>query len=314
MKPIKLFRVAGIQVYLSWWWFLLAIYEIQARRGTYSSIGWNVAEYLALFAIVLTHEFGHAFATRSVGGRAERIMLWPLGGVAYVDPPQRPGATLWAIAAGPLVNVALAPVLYVAYAMTGGSLAAFMAGSFPPTDLNHFFSAVLWIDIVLFIFNILPIYPLDGGQILRSLLWFVMGRGKSLMTATVVGFFGLLGFVGLALWYWTHGDGFNAAWMLLIAFYAGSNCWSSFQVAQRMVAQEKIPRRMGLRCPSCKASPPVGPYWGCANCRQSFDTFETGGRCPHCGAQYDVTACLDCRRSSPQHEWTAGDWVGTVAR
>ncbi len=110
MKAIKLFRVAGIQVYLSWWWFLAAIYLVQERRGEYSSTAWSIAELLAGFAIVLTHEFGHALATRSVGGTADRIMLWPLGGVAYVDPPQRPGATLWAIAAGPLVNVAFAPI------------------------------------------------------------------------------------------------------------------------------------------------------------------------------------------------------------
>jgi Zn-dependent protease len=300
MKQIKLFRVAGIQVYLSWWWFLLAIYEIQARRGTYSSIGWNVAEYLALFAIVLIHEFGHALATRQVGGRADRIMLWPLGGVAYVDPPQRPGATLWAIAAGPLVNVALAPVLYAASVAT-------RPGGWPyvTTDLHQFVANVFAIDVVLFVFNILPVYPLDGGQILRSLLWFMMGRGKSLMTATVIGFFGVAGFLALAAYE-------RDWWLALIAFYAGSNCWSSFQVAKRMVAQDKIPRRMGLKCPSCKASPPIGPLWGCANCQQSFDTFETGGRCPHCGAQYGVTTCLDCRRSAAQQEWAAGDWVGTA--
>jgi Zn-dependent protease len=73
---------------------------------------WSIAEYLGLFLIVLTHEFGHAMACRQVGGTANRIMLWPLGGVAYVDPPQRPGAMLWSIAAGPLVNVALIPVFY----------------------------------------------------------------------------------------------------------------------------------------------------------------------------------------------------------
>lgn len=298
MKPIKLFRVAGIQVYLSWWWFLAAVYEIQVQRAAYTSLAWNIAEYLALFAIVLTHEFGHAFATRSVGGRADRIMLWPLGGVAYVDPPQRPGATLWAIAAGPLVNVALAPLLYVA------NVATRPAGwPYATTDIHTLLHDVFLINLVLLVFNIMPVYPLDGGQILRSLLWFVMGRGKSLMAATVIGFFGVAGFLALAV-YW------HSLWLGLIAIYAGSNCWSSFQVAKRMVAQEKIPRRMGLRCPSCKVSPPIGPFWGCANCRQSFDTFETGGRCPHCGAQYDVTACLDCRRSAPQQEWTAGDWVG----
>ena len=71
---------------------------------------WPVLEYLALFVIVLVHEFGHALACRQVGGQANQIVLWPLGGVAYVAPPPRPGATLWSIAAGPLVNVVLAPV------------------------------------------------------------------------------------------------------------------------------------------------------------------------------------------------------------
>ena len=66
-------------------------------------------ECLALFLIVLMHEFGHQLACRQVGGQTHDIMLWPLGGVAYVSPPQRPGAQLWSIAAGPLVNVALFP-------------------------------------------------------------------------------------------------------------------------------------------------------------------------------------------------------------
>src|SRR6202035_248478 len=69
-------------------------------------------EYLALFLIVMIHEFGHALACRQVGGTANQIVLWPLGGVAYVDPPPRPGAMLWSIAAGPLVNVALLPVFW----------------------------------------------------------------------------------------------------------------------------------------------------------------------------------------------------------
>src|ERR1700687_2385172 len=108
---IRLFRLAGIDVFLHWSWFLVAAYEINNRAGTYSSIAWNVLEYLSLFLIVTLHEFGHELACRQGGGIANRIVLWPLGGVAYVDPPPRPGATLWSIAAGPLVNVALVPIL-----------------------------------------------------------------------------------------------------------------------------------------------------------------------------------------------------------
>src|SRR5437660_4473814 len=110
---VRLFRFAGIDLFLHWSWFLVAAYEINGRTRTYSSLTWNVLEYLALFLIVMLHEFGHALACRQVGGRANQIVLWPLGGVAYVDPPPRPGATLWSIAAGPLVNVALLPILLI---------------------------------------------------------------------------------------------------------------------------------------------------------------------------------------------------------
>src|ERR1700733_11408751 len=148
---IHLFRVAGVDVSLHWSWFLVAAYEIQSRKGDYSSILWNMLEYLALFLIVLTHEFGHAMACRQVGGTANSILLWPFGGVAYVNPPQRPGATLWSIAAGPLVNVALWPIL---------SVAIMVARSAGWADTNpDAYLLLLWIrriDIGLLIFNILP--------------------------------------------------------------------------------------------------------------------------------------------------------------
>ena len=185
---IRLFRVAGIDLYLHWSWFLVAAYEISGRSQNYSSVAWNVLEYLSLFLIVMMHEFGHALACRQVGGTANRIVLWPLGGVAYVDPPPRPGATLWSIAAGPLVNVALIPVLAGL-----GVLSRSMNWTATMPNADALLHAVWIIDISLLVFNMLPIYPLDGGQILRSLLWFLMGRGRSLMAATIIGFIGVAG-------------------------------------------------------------------------------------------------------------------------
>src|SRR5262249_47670399 len=113
---LRLFRVAGIDVSVHWTWLVVAYFRIQWRAAdvppelSYSSPVWYLIEYLALFGIVLLHEFGHALACRSVGGVANRIVLWPLGGIAFVNPPPRPGALLWCIAAGPLVNVALVPL------------------------------------------------------------------------------------------------------------------------------------------------------------------------------------------------------------
>jgi Zn-dependent protease len=164
-NAIRLFRFNGIDLSLHWSWFLVAAYEIGGRQRAYSSITWNVLEYLALFLIVMIHEFGHALACRQVGGVANQIVLWPLGGVAYVNPPQRPGATLWSIAAGPLVNLALVPILKI--------LGTLMRSQGLAQELPNAFlllRTVALINLGLLIFNMLPIYPLDGGQILRSLL------------------------------------------------------------------------------------------------------------------------------------------------
>lgn len=290
---IRLFQFAGVDVFLHWSWFLVAVYEIQNRPGRYSSIAWSVAEYLALFLIVTLHEFGHAMACRQVGGTANRIVLWPLGGVAYVDPPARPGATLWSIAAGPLVNVALLPILIGVF-LFGRSQG--WAGTSP--DLYKLTTAVLAIDTVLLVFNMLPIYPLDGGQILRSLLWFVMGRARSLMVATVLGFVGVAGFIGLALWR-------QSLWYGILAVFMLMNCWGGLQHARALLKLSKLTRRDGFACPSCRTAPPVGEYWKCGRCGQSFDTFATRAACPQCGTQYDVTRCLDCGKSHSMNEWMA---------
>src|SRR5213078_2078195 len=159
---IHLFRIAGVDVFLHWSWFLVAAFEISGRTRTYSSLSWNILEYLALFSIVLLHEYGHALACRQVGGIANRIVLWPLGGVAYVDPPPRPGATLWSIAAGPLVNVVLLPILLIVLFI---AQKLDWANSMP--NVYHFIDTISLINRGLLIFNLLPIYPLDGGQILR---------------------------------------------------------------------------------------------------------------------------------------------------
>jgi len=288
---IHLFQVAGINVFLHWSWFLVAVIEINSRAKSYSSLTWNVLEYLALFLIVMFHEFGHALACRQVGGTANQIVLWPLGGVAYVNAPQRPGATLWSLAAGPLVNVALVPVSLILWM---GSRSLGWAKAMP--NAHAFLWTVLWINVGLLIFNLLPIYPLDGGQILRSLLWFVLGRARSLMVATIIGFVGVAGLVVLAVW-------MKSAWMGILCAFILMNCWGGLQQALALLRMAKLPRRDGFACPSCKAAPPVGNFWTCSRCRQSFDTFQTQAVCPHCAAQFAATRCVDCGRLYAMSEW-----------
>jgi Zn-dependent protease len=290
---IRLFRFAGIDLFLHWSWFLVAAYEINGRTKTYSSLTWNVLEYLALFLVVMLHEFGHALACRQVGGTANQIVLWPLGGVAYVNPPPRPGPTLWSIAAGPLVNVALIPII-----MGVGRMSLLLGWYTAVPDLRTLIHAVFYIDVLLLVFNILPIYPLDGGQILRSLLWFVFGRARSLTVAAIVGLVGVTAFIGLAFWS-------RDVWLGAIAVFMLMNCWGGLRHAQALSRFAKLPRREGFACPRCKSGPPIGALWKCGRCGQAFDTFQTQATCPNCATQFAVTKCLDCGAVHPMSEWFA---------
>lgn len=226
--PIRLFRISGIDVFLHWSWFVVALIEISARGRRYPSLAWNVAEYLTLFAIVLLHEFGHALACRQVGGTANKIVLWPLGGVAYVDPPPRPAATLWSIAAGPLGNVLL---LGVFYGLTRWATVQGWRTAAPHAYM--LLLSVVFINLGLLVFNLLPIYPLDGGQILRALLWFVFGRARSLKIVAALGILGAIALVAVAVW-------LHSFWIGLIALYMVMNCWVGLQQAQILSRSESM--------------------------------------------------------------------------
>jgi Zn-dependent protease len=318
-SAVRLFQFSGITVFLHWSWLLVALYEISAGAGRYSTPVWNVVEYLGLFVIITLHEFGHALACRSVGGRANEILLWPLGGVAFVDPPTRPGATLWSIVAGPLVNVALLPAL--------GSLALLVSYSLSP-DVHVLLRSLMMINIGLLAFNLIPVYPLDGGQILGSLLWFLIGRARSIVVSAVVGLVGVAGIALLAL------RSFSP-WLLLIAWFVGQRCLYSLRLAKSLKQLAAAATRREFACPSCRAHPPIGPFWTCGACSATFDVFDPRagatpassedavttlslssaavlpsaadlppGQCPMCHTQSLVIKCVDCNSHTSLADWS----------
>lgn len=225
---IRLFTFFGINVYLHWTWLAWLVIRTQYSYG-YDSRFWSVLEFLALFGIVLLHEFGHALATRSVGGTANRIVLWPLGGVAFVSPPPRPGAVLWSIAAGPLVNVLLMPPLII-FAAVMAVTPTFEFNSM--ADPQRFAFILLLINFGLLVFNMLPIYPLDGGQILQALLWFMIGRARSLQ---IVSGLGLLAGAAIGVLALMAGELF----LVFIALFVVWQAYNGWRVARMMVAYER---------------------------------------------------------------------------
>ncbi|MBL9149902.1 MAG: site-2 protease family protein [Phycisphaerae bacterium] len=179
-----------------------------------------------LFVIVLLHEFGHVFACRGTGGTADEILLWPLGGLASVDPPQRWGAHFITTAGGPLVNVAIilvtAPLLGIG---TGEWMGMAFPNPFSPSEIWRLmgkpvlFTLFLfnYISLVLLLFNLLPIFPLDGGRLLQAILWSRLGYARATRIATRVGIVGAVGLAILAV--------VSKNWLLLgVAIFGGLSC------------------------------------------------------------------------------------------
>jgi Zn-dependent protease len=297
---LRLLRLFGIDVYVHWSWLLVAIFQVQYRAAVaqegdglplYDSGRWYWIEYLALFGIVLMHEFGHALACRSVGGIADHIVLWPLGGIAFGKPPPRPGPVLWTVVAGPLVNFILVPVLGGLWFLSAQQdWASFNA------DLPLFLKSIFEINLFLLIVNLVPIYPLDGGQILHALLWFVIGRAYSLMFVSILGMIGggMVFLLGLLL---------LSVWLCVIAAFVVLSAYAGFRQGRMLSRILSGPRRQEAVCPSCGSSPLVGPFWTCDECRTRFDTFRHRAQCPGCGKLFSVTRCPECFQDHPIGEW-----------
>jgi Zn-dependent protease len=295
-----LFRAAGVQVYVHWLWFVMAWFQVSyrdlvvSRDFHYHASFWKVVEYLALFAIILLHEFGHVLACRSVGGRADQIVLWPLGGVAYVAPPPRPGAVLWSIAAGPLVNFALLFPLGLLW-LWGNT----QGWAQTAHDVYLFLSVTTWVNFGLFVLNLIPIYPLDGGQILHALFWFAIGRWRSLQLVSILGIVlgGMLFMVSLL----PVGQG---AWLLSIAAaFMVFRSIIAFQQSRAFLFLLGLPRHDECFCPQCAIGPPRGPFWVCEHCQTRFDLFDSHGKCPACGAWYLNPECPHCRTTNHIDRW-----------
>lgn len=155
----------------------------------------RVSSMTMLFLVVLLHEFGHCFAARWVGGSAEDIMMHPLGGIAFARPPHRPMPTFITVAGGPLVNVVICLVCGVALYLIVGWNPTNPFQFAPPKwgNAENWYIVVRYVywlyqvSLVILMFNLLPIFPLDGGQMVQSILWPIVGYYKSMNFSCIVG-------------------------------------------------------------------------------------------------------------------------------
>ena len=149
----------------------------------------------AVFACVVLHEFGHILAARRYGVRTPDVVLLPIGGVARMERmPSTPGQEIVVSLAGPAVNVVIAAVLVVAL----GGVPSFASTLDPST--GGLAGRLLYANLFIAAFNLLPAFPMDGGRVLRAALaaWRGHARGTLLAARIGQGFAVLLGLLGLA--------------------------------------------------------------------------------------------------------------------
>ena len=145
-------------------WIAVADYE-QATTASAAVVG--VLLTLAIFASVVLHEFGHALTAARFGVRTKSITLLPIGGVARLERmPDRPREEMLVAIAGPAVTIALIGVLYVALLVARVPVGI----ASQPGGAWSFVAQLLWVNIVLAVFNLLPAFPMDGGRVVRAAL------------------------------------------------------------------------------------------------------------------------------------------------
>ncbi|KAF0094132.1 MAG: peptidase M50 [Puniceicoccaceae bacterium 5H] len=178
---IPLFKILGVRLDLHLTFLLLLVYagwmgathparpiDVPPQMNAL----WWILLVMGVFACVVMHEFGHILAARRYGVATRRILLLPIGGVAEMDQlPRQPGREFIVTAAGPAVNFAIALLVYLLLqAMGAWPGLNGLERAFVPFDGIGFLLFMLIYNLTMGIFNLVPVYPMDGGRILRSLL------------------------------------------------------------------------------------------------------------------------------------------------
>ena len=184
---LKIAHVRGILIQVHWTFTLLIAWAVMVfASGGANLLGIlkGVALLLAMFGCVVLHELGHALTAQRFNIHTKDITLLPIGGIARLErSPDEPIEEFFIAVAGPAVNVAIAALLWTGLVLTDSLVPARSLLDFG----GPFFVQLMWINVVLVVFNLLPAFPMDGGRILRSLLAIPLEYGKATTIAAVLG-------------------------------------------------------------------------------------------------------------------------------
>lgn len=250
-KRIKLFKLLGFEVNLDLSWIIIAVlvtWSLAAGlfpylypglpRETYWTMG--AVGALGLFISIVAHEFCHSLVARKFGMPMKGITLFIFGGVAEMgDEPPTAKAEFSMAIVGPISSLAIAGIFYLIY-RTGEANGW-------STPINGVIYYIAYINAILAGFNLLPAFPLDGGRVLRSILWGVKGnlRWATRVSSSIGAAFGI-GLIVLGIFQFIGGNVIGGLWMFLIGMFLRSAAQMSYQqlLVRKALEGEKVSRFM----------------------------------------------------------------------
>jgi Zn-dependent protease len=263
---IRLIEIFGIRVGADASWFVVLFLMIFTLSGPFrttlhssDSVAYltTVVTVLLLFGSIVVHELGHALAARRQGIEVKRIDLFLFGGLTQMGrDAASPGEDFKIAAAGPLATLGVIAVLIgTDLAIVGGHRlrhALALDNDIQITPVLLSLSWMLLLNLVLLVFNIVPAFPLDGGRIVRSIVWRITGeksRGTQVAAKLGQGFAVIL--AGLGIWMLLAYGSFGGVWLIALAFILG-------QSARGALVQSALTERIeGVRVADIMDTHPV---------------------------------------------------------
>lgn len=238
---VKLGRIAGISIGLNYSWFIIALlialslvqHFHAVAPGWSSTTVWITAAVTALlfFVTLLLHELAHSLVAKTRGLRVSAITLFALGGVSQIESEASDAKSeFWIAISGPLTSLA------IGLALLGAARAsAWVPGTEPSTAVTSVLVWLGYINLTLAVFNMIPGYPLDGGRVLRAIVWWITGNAdRSTRLAAQVGQAIAFFFILLGLFRFFVGANFGGLWLAFIGWFLLDASRSSYAQVELM--------------------------------------------------------------------------------
>jgi Zn-dependent protease/predicted transcriptional regulator len=223
---IKLGRILGIEIGLHYSWFIIALlitFSLAAHFRVHNpewgeTLSWTLAVITALlfFTSIVLHELSHAAVAKSRGLPVNSITLFALGGVAQIEKEATDARTeFWMGIVGPITSL-LIGVICLGIALATG----WKPPAFPSKPLPAMLMWLGYINVALAVFNMIPGFPLDGGRVLRAIIWWINGdSNQATKIAARVGQLVAFGFIVLGIWRFFGGAGIGGLWVAFIGWF-----------------------------------------------------------------------------------------------